>query len=66
MAKKYNIGSKSDMRRFERDLKNDLMKQVRNGNYEVSCPHCNRRFSAHSGANTCPYCRNTVSLQINV
>ena len=34
MARKYNIGSKSDMRRFERDLKNDLMKQVRNGNYE--------------------------------
>lgn len=30
MARKYNLGSKSDMRRFERELKKSVMDQAKN------------------------------------
>ena len=29
MARKYNLGSKSDMRRFERELKKSVMDQAK-------------------------------------
>lgn len=44
MTKKYKIGSKSDMRRFERDLQKSLERsvasQVNNLSIDVKCPKC--------------------------
>lgn len=70
MAKKYNLGSKSDMRRFERDLKNAVMNQaesaIRHSSHEVICPNCKRKLNAHIGSNTCPFCKQLITLQLNM
>lgn len=70
MAKKYNLSSKSDMRRFERDLKSNIMDKTRhaaqNGTYNVTCPHCSNTVQVHAGVNRCPYCGNTIDLKLNI
>lgn len=69
MSRKYNLGKKSDMRRFERDLKNQILsaakQEMRKGSYDIACPHCNTKISANVGRNTCPHCGNTVDLTLN-
>lgn len=70
MAKKYNIGSKSDMRRFKRDLTKDIQsmanKAIYNSKYSISCPNCHSQFQAKAGKNICPFCRESIDLQINI
>lgn len=70
MSKNYNLGSKSDMQRFKRDLKKSVQNMAVNSlqskAINVICPHCKRQFSAHSGANTCPFCRQMVNLQLDI
>lgn len=70
MSKEYNLGSKSDMRRFERDLnksvQNVAVNALQSRAITVTCPRCKRKFSAHSGTNTCPFCRQTVDLQLDI
>ena len=70
MGKKYNIGSKSDMRRFERDLNKQVKSMaadaIQSQSYNVTCPHCSSSFRAHAGKNVCPACRNTVDLSLNI
>ena len=54
MARKYNLGSKSDMRRFERELKKSVMDQAKTsimrGTHKVTCPHCGHNLNAHIGS----------------
>lgn len=70
MGKKYNISSKSDMRRFERDLTNKVQslatETLQKQTYDVTCPHCQATFGAQSGRNICPSCRNNVDLNLNI
>ncbi|MCH5298117.1 MAG: hypothetical protein J1E85_10685 [Ruminococcus sp.] len=70
MTKKYNLSSKSDMRKFERDIKNSLLDSARNSvrqrTYDVICPHCKMPFKAKSGKNICPNCKNNVDLHLNI
>ena len=70
MGKNYNLGNKSDMRRFERDLSKSVQNMAVNAVHSraitVACPHCKRKFSAHSGTNTCPFCRQPVNLQLDI
>ncbi len=70
MSKKYNLGSNSDMRRFERDLNksvpNMAVNALQSQAITVTCPHCKRKFPAHSGTNTCPFCRKMVNLQLDI
>ena len=70
MSKKYNLGSKSDMKRFERDLEKSLMNQARSsimqGTHEVTCPCCGNRFGARIRSNVCPHCRKTIDLQLDM
>lgn len=70
MSKKYNLSSKSDMRRFERDLKKSVMDSARQAvqkeTYNVTCPHCNRTVKVHAGNNRCSYCGNTIDLTLNI
>lgn len=70
MIKKYNLGSKSDMRKLERDINNSILDSARTAinqrTYDVICPHCKKTIKANSGKNICPYCKNTVDLQLNI
>ena len=70
MAKKYNLSSSSDMRRFRRDMERTIMDQARSAvsemSYDVTCPHCNSTFPAHSGLNICPFCQNQVELKLDI
>lgn len=70
MSKTFNLGSASDMRRFERELMKSVQKEVTNSlhseYFDVQCPHCNCTFPARSGSNICPVCRNTVELNLNI
>lgn len=70
MTKKYNIGSKSDMRRFERDLQKSLDRniasQVNNLSIDVKCPKCGNTFKASSGSNVCPHCKSEITLNISL
>lgn len=69
MAKKYNLFSKSDMRRFSRDLEKSVKKQasdaIKNSLHEFTCPNCNRKLQVHVGANTCPYCGQRIDLKFD-
>ena len=68
MAKKYNLGSKSDMRKFIKDLEGavsaDLKSQAMKSSYDVVCPECGRAFQATPDNNTCPNCREVVEFKL--
>ena len=70
MARKYNLGSKSDMRRFERELKKSVMDQAKTsimrGTHKVTCPHCGHNLNAHIGSNTCPHCKQLIHLNLDI
>lgn len=70
MPKKYNLNSKSDMRKFQKDLENSILdsarKSVSLGRYDINCPHCKMLFSAKKGMNVCPHCRKTVDLKLDI
>lgn len=70
MAKKYNLGSSSDMKRFQRDITNAAENMVRKAandmEIEVECPNCHTRISAHSGMNFCPVCRQQIDVDLDI
>lgn len=70
MAKKYNINSKSDMRRFQKDLekivKDEAVSTVMKEKYEVTCPHCQANIKVPVGKSSCPNCRNPIDLKLNI
>ncbi len=69
MAKKYNLLSKSDMRRFSRDLEKSVKQQasdaIKKSLHEFTCPSCNRKFQVRVGANTCPHCGQCIDLKFD-
>ena len=70
MPRKYNISSKSDMRRLIRDMQKDVKKAVakeaRSTSYTVNCPHCLKKIKLKPGQNHCPYCQNFIRLNIQL
>lgn len=66
MAKKYNLGSKSDMRKFERDLEKsmiDIAKDyAKKGNFDIECPDCGEKISVPVGESQCPKCGKIINL----
>lgn len=70
MGKKYNLNSKSSMRKFARDLEKNVMAQAKstilNGTHQITCPNCKHTFGAHVGKNICPFCRKTVDLTLDM
>lgn len=72
MSKKYNLFSKSDMRRLERDLKKDVLTAAQQAvkqkayaeTYDISCPHCHKQISVQAGKSVCPECRNEIDLNL--
>ena len=70
MKRKYNLSSKSDMRRLTRDIDREVRKQVRKqaacAAYEIACPHCGATISVVAGANVCPSCGNVVEVNFDL
>ena len=69
MGKEFNLGSKSDMRKLERQLKDDILgdakSQVEAEGFEIECPHCHKTAIFHSGQNTCLHCGETITVEID-
>ena len=70
LGKNYNLGSSSDMRRFQRDLEKEIMgktKQTIMGRkYDVTCPHCHSKVNVLPGKSRCPRCGNEIDLQLDI
>lgn len=70
MKKTYNLSSKSDVRRFSKDLKKLVLDNVREQalkqSVEIVCPHCKTEFSAYNGRNICPFCKQVIDLTMNL
>lgn len=62
MPRKYNIGSKSDMRRFQRDIQKQAEKVVKSIKYDYQCA-CGRKFQVSIGTNRCPRCGQIITIQ---
>lgn len=71
MSKPYDLTKKSDMRRFEKDLKESMLdaakKAVEDGMlFEIPCPHCGETISAPAGPSVCPLCHEKIELTLQV
>ncbi len=70
MKHKYNMSSKSDMRRFQRDLKKDIkasvVSAIESGLYDVTCPNCGAVVKVPAGKSKCPSCRGEINLELDV
>lgn len=68
MSKSYNLGKKSDMKRFEKDLIKGVEKvasdAIRQNGIDIDCPFCHHSFTAQVGPNTCPHCHNQIDLTL--
>lgn len=59
MSKKYNIGKKSDMQRFDRDM----LKKIECIAYfcsKAECPNCHSKVSTTMEYSVCPVCQGTI------
>lgn len=70
MTKKYNLSSKSDMRRFAKDLEKQVYsnaeQQILSRTYEVECPDCHSKISIKPGKSFCPVCHNEIDFNLNI
>ena len=71
MPKKYNLSSKSDMRRLTKDLNKFVietaLEAAENGiEFDVECPLCHHQIKAKAGLNTCPVCHEEFELTLQV
>lgn len=70
MAKKYNLGNKSDMKRFEQDIMNKVHSiaedTVMSNGCEIECPHCHKKVSVPNGFSYCPKCHGAINTDIKV
>jgi Zn finger protein HypA/HybF involved in hydrogenase expression len=66
---KYDLGSSSDMKRFENDLQSaitDKAKEViKSKTFSVECPKCKAKLNLPSGLSRCPNCGNEIKIQLN-
>lgn len=70
MSKNYNLGSKSDMRKFTNDLeravKEKSVQALHARKYDVDCPHCNGKVKVAPGKSNCPLCSKEIDLELNI
>lgn len=69
MSKNYDISKKSDMRRFEKDLKKKAVDLARDSakkqSFDTHCPNCEESISVTVGKNICSHCKETIDLKLN-
>jgi len=68
MGRKYNLGSSSDMKRYMKDLeeeiRKDVLRQLRIKGQNVTCPKCGHAFTVQSEKFTCPNCSENITLEL--
>ena len=67
MGKSYDLGKKSDMRRFQRDLekvvKETALQGIQTMTFDYTCPSCGREIQVKVGKNVCPYCLQSLVVE---
>lgn len=70
MGKNYNLSSKSDMKKFQKDLEKTIMKKATSAlmkkQYNVSCPHCQSEVKVPVGKSSCPVCHKPIDLELDI
>ncbi|GAK30401.1 hypothetical protein WOSG25_021980 [Weissella oryzae SG25] len=69
MAKNFKISSKSDMRKFGKQLESDVKKLAKDSLssqlFDVTCPHCEASVSVPEGRSNCPQCGEPIKLNLD-
>ena len=69
MGKKYDLGKKSDIRKFKKDLEQSIFSNARDAlakeTYKIECPKCHKTVSATAGPNVCPFCQEEINLELD-
>lgn len=65
MPKKFRLDNKTDMKKFQEEIKSQAKKNVSEQKFEVNCPHCDTKIHVPSGKSTCPNCDNEIDLNLN-
>ena len=63
---KFTFKTDFDSKKIMSDLKKQTGKTLKSNSYDIKCPHCEKVFSAKSGHNVCPHCRNDVTLNLDI
>lgn len=70
MTRKYKLGSKLDMKHFEKDLMKKAHSlaedTITSKDIEIECPHCHKKISVSKGLSYCPNCHATINTDIKV
>lgn len=68
MTNKYNLGSKSDMRKFEKNLKEAMLDKTKeiaiDRKYDIKCPGCGDEISVPVGKSSCPNCSSEIDFNL--
>jgi len=68
MSKKYNLGSKSDMRKFTKDLEKTVLQKAErvagSMKHEISCPKCKSKIKISIGKQLCPKCSAEIDFKL--
>ena len=66
----YNLGSKSDMKQFAKDLeqrvKEAAVEEAMSRLYDVTCPTCGASVKVPTGKSKCPKCGEEIVLQLDI
>ena len=54
----YNLSSKSDMKRFFKDMEKQLVEML----HEIKCPNCGNKISVKAGNNVCKHCSAEIDV----
>lgn len=70
MSKNYKLSSKSDVKHFISDLKQEIYslaeEEVLSCEYEVECPDCHSEISIKPGKSLCPVCQSEIELNLDI
>lgn len=70
MKNSYNLSSKSDMKRFAKDLerrvKDAAIEEAMGRMYDVTCPTCGASVMVPTGKSRCPACGEEIDLQLDI
>lgn len=69
MSKKFNLFSKSDMRKLtnniQREANRSIANQVNTMKFNVTCEKCGHTFKTSQGMATCPECGNQFQVKVS-